>query len=439
MNVEKFNYSSLKELRADLSELNFELPLSENTEILKEKIRIDNKIIPNRLAIHPMEGADSNDDGTPSDLTKRRYRRFASGGAGLLWLEAIAVDDGGRANKSQLYLKEDNLSEFKELIQLINDESDQTPYLVAQLTHSGRFGDNNIIVFKDKELDPVSITENDFHIITDAELDQLQDVYLKGAKLAAEAGFDAVDIKSCHRYLLSGLLAAKNRAGKYGGSYENRTRFLKEVIKKVAAEVEIDIAVRLNIYDAIPNGWATDENGNPDLEEAERLLQELEELGVKLINVTASTPYLKPHVNRPYDVGGYQPPEHPLKGVQRLLEMTKFTKDNLDKTLVIGTGFSWLRQYGTYAAAGMVKQDWTDLAGFGRQGFAYPNFANDILKNGKMDKTKVCISCSKCAELKGAKMKAGCVIRDQEIYLPIYRELQKEKELKEKGITANFN
>ncbi|MFW6267005.1 MAG: NADH:flavin oxidoreductase [Halanaerobium sp.] len=428
MKDQKFNYSSLKELRADLSKLEFELPLTENTDILKETIKLNNLSIPNRIAIHPMEGADANADGTPSDLTKRRYRRFAGGGAGLIWLEAIAVDKAGRANKSQLYLKEENLSQFKNLIKLIENESEVDPYLVAQLTHSGRFGDNHIIAFRDQKLDPVSIPENDFHIITDQELDQLQFDYLKAAELAAEAGFDAVDIKSCHRYLLSSLLAAFNRKGKYGGSYENRTRFLKETIKKVKDKLEIDITVRLNIYDAIPGGWGTDQNGEADLAEPARLLKELEELGVKMINVTASTPYLKPHVNRPYDLGGYKSPEHPLLGVQRLFELTKFTRDNLDQTLVIGTGFSWLRQFGANAAAGMVEAGWTDLAGFGRQAFAYPNFANDILKTGKMDKNKVCISCSKCAELKAAKKKAGCVIRDQEIYLPIYKKLQQEKE-----------
>jgi len=429
MKAQKFNYSSLKELKADLKELDFELPLSENTKILNEELKINNRLIPNRIAIHPMEGADAEADGTPSELTKRRYKRFANGGAGLIWLEAIAVDKAGRANESQLYLKQENLAQFKDLIKLIKTESEVDPYTVAQLTHSGRFGENNIIAFNDQELDPVSIAENDFHIITDEELDQLQLDYLKAAELAAEAGFDAVDIKSCHRYLLSSLLAAYDRKGKYGGTYENRTRFLKETIMKVKNKVDIDLAVRLNIYDAIPGGWATDQDGNPDLAEAAKLLKELEELGVKLINVTASTPYLKPHVNRPYDNGGYQPPEHPLLGVKRLLELTKFTKENLNQTLVIGTGFSWLRQYGANAAAGMVAADWTDLAGFGRQAFAYPDFARDIIQKGKMDSTKVCISCSKCAELKAAKKKAGCVIRDREIYLPIYRELQQEKEL----------
>ncbi|TDO93913.1 2,4-dienoyl-CoA reductase-like NADH-dependent reductase (Old Yellow Enzyme family) [Halanaerobium saccharolyticum] len=423
----KFNYSSLKELRADLSELDFELPLTENVEILKKEIKLDDLDIPNRIAIHPMEGADANLDGTPSDLTRRRYKRFANGGAGLIWLEAIAVNDSGRANNSQLYLNKDNLSPFKRLVDLINSESKVDPYLVAQLTHSGRFGKNKIIAFRDKYIDSISIEENDFHIITDSELDQLQLDYLQAAKLAVEAGFDAVDIKSCHRYLLSSLLAAYDREGKYGGSYENRTRFLKETIQKIRDNVDIDITVRLNIYDAIPGGWSTDQNGEPDLKETAKLIKELEKIGVQIINITASTPYLKPHINRPYDNGEYIPSEHPLIGVKRLLELTKFTKEQLTKTLVVGTGFSWLRQFGGNTAAGMIEDGWTDLAGFGRQAFAYPNFANDIFENGEMDKTKVCISCSKCAELKANKMKAGCVVRDSEIYLPIYKQLKTQK------------
>ncbi len=421
----KFNYNNLEELREDLKEINSQLPLYQKTDILNESIEIGQKIIPNRLAVHPMEGADADSEGRPSQLTLRRYRRFAAGGAGLIWLEAAAVDEGGRANQNQLYLNEKNKNEFAELVEIIKEEAAADPYLVAQLTHSGRFGENKIIAFHDEYLDSISITENDFHIITDAELDKLKKDYLNAAEVAAEAGFDAVDIKACHRYLLSGLLAANVRKGKYGGSYENRTRFLKETIKMIKKEVNIDIAVRLNIYDAIPNGWSSDEKGLMQLEEVKRLLRELEELGVKIINITASTPYLKPHINRPYDMGSYQPPEPPLVGVNRLLNLTRIAKEELSKTLVVGTGYSWLRQFGLYAAAGMAAEKWTDLAGFGRQAFAYPNFANDILDNGEMDAKKVCISCSKCAELKAAGKHAGCVVRDREVYLPIYQEMKK--------------
>lgn len=427
MRNKKFNYSSLKELKSDLEQIDFDLPLTEDLEVLNNKIKINDRTISNRLAIHPMEGADANDDGSPSDLTRRRYRRFAAGGAALIWMEAIAVDNLGRANKSQLYLQEENINDFKNLVDLIDRNSKNDPYLVAQLTHSGRFGENKLIAERDEILDPISLPENDFHIISDSELDELQFDYLKAAELAAEAGFDAVDVKSCHRYLLSSLLAAYNRSGKYGGSYENRTRFLKETIKKIKEKVGIDITVRLNIYDAIPGGWGTDQMGKADLEEPAKLLKELEELGVKIINVTASTPYLKPHVNRPYDIGSYQPPEHPLQGVKRLLNLTKFSKENLEETLVIGTGFSWLRQYGAAAAAGLVENNWSDLAGFGRQAFAYPDFAEDILENKEMDKDKVCITCSKCAELKAAEMNTGCVVRDQEIYLPEYKKLMENK------------
>lgn len=427
----KFNYSKLEELEASFKENQINIPISKNIDILREKIIINNKEIPNKLAVHPMEGADSNNDGSPSALTKRRYRRFARGGSGLIWLEAIAVDKGGRANNNQLFLNNKNLNSFRKLIKMIHLEANHSnksnfnPYLVAQLTHSGRFGEKNNIIFRDEYLDIPAKVNNNYHVMTDRELDKLKDKYIKAAQMAAAVGFDAVDIKSCHRYLLSELLAGHRRKGKYGGSYVNRTRFLREVIKEINNKIDIDLAVRLNIYDAIPypNGWATNYKGKEKLEETKKLLNDLDELGVKIINVTASTPYLKPHVNRPYDKGAYNPPENQLDGVARLLKLSKFTQDNFSG-IVIGTGFSWLRHFSPYIAAGMVEKNWITMAGFGRQAFAYPDFANDIIEKGELIKSKVCITCSKCAELKAAKEKAGCVIRDQEIYLPIYREFK---------------
>ncbi|PRX28284.1 2,4-dienoyl-CoA reductase-like NADH-dependent reductase (Old Yellow Enzyme family) [Orenia metallireducens] len=431
----RFNYSSLEELREDIEKFNLDLPISKEIDILKNRVVLDKgSIIPNSLVVHPMEGADANSDGTPSELTKRRYKRFATGGAGLIWLEAIAVNESGRANSKQLFMNEENIDSFIQLIDLIRREAHQkysadfNPYLVAQLTHSGRFGDNKNIIFEDEILDPVSSGENDFQIMSDQQLEELKKDYVNSAKLAKKAGFDAVDIKACHRYLLSEMLAAHTRDGKYGGDYESRTRFLKEVIREVKAEVDIDLAIRLNIYDAIPYpyGWATDKNGEMDLSEPKRLVKELEEMGVKLFNITASTPYLKPYVNRPYDQGKPKPPEHPLQGVYRLLYLTKVIQQELKDGVVVGTGFTWLRQFAPNIAAGMIKEGWTTLVGFGRQAFAYPDFAYDILYNNGLDPQKVCISCSKCAELKAAKMNSGCVIRDQEIYLAIYRKLMIE-------------
>jgi len=414
-----------------LESSNLEINLEKNYDPIREKLLINNREIDNRLAVHPMEGADAEMDGTPSKLTKRRYLRFARGGAGLIWMEAVAVNDNGRANDKQLFLNDKTLTAFKNLNKLIKEEASKknnNPYLVIQLSHSGRFGEKNNIIFRDECLDPITFSENDFHKMSDSELEKLKYDYLKAARLAKEAGFDAVDIKSCHRYLLSEILAAHKREGKFGGSYHNRTRFLKDVIKLVKKNVEIDLAVRLNIYDAIPypDGWSTDDRGKAKLNESKRLLKDLDQLGVEIINVTASTPYLKPHINRPFDKGNYKSPEEPLTGVIRLMKLNKFTQENFSGT-VIGTGFSWFRQLAPDIISAMIKNGWITMAGFGRMAFAYPDFAQDIIEKNELSSQKVCITCSKCAELKAARENSGCVIRDQEEYLPLYKSLIQRK------------
>jgi 2,4-dienoyl-CoA reductase-like NADH-dependent reductase (Old Yellow Enzyme family) len=433
----RFNYRTLDELKREIQHLNVNCPVDEDLDVLLEEIKIGDKVIPNRLAIHPMEGADSNDDGSPGELTLRRYHRYAGGGAGLIWFEAVAVNESGRANSSQLYLNENTVGAFKSMVETVRERAQEVmgkdfePYLVIQLTHSGRFGENRNILFHHDLVDKAAGISKEKAVMTDEELEQLEDDFLKTARLAREAGFDAVDIKACHRYLLSENLAAHSRKGRYGGDYENRTKLLKNTIKKIAEEVEIDLAVRMNVYDAIPYpyGWGTDQEGNEDHTEPERLVRELENLGVKLINITAATPYLWPHINRPYDLPGsrgYQPPEHPFIGVERLLRLGRVVQEAASKAIVVGTGFSWLRQFAPYVAAGVIKNGWATMVGFGRQAFAYPDFARDIVENRALNPRKVCITCSKCAELKAGKKHSGCVVRDKEVYLPIYRELLAE-------------
>jgi len=428
MNSE-MDYNSPEKLESLLKDNDFEIKLSKNYNSIKQDFEINGRKIDNRLAIHPMEGADANSDGSPGTLTKRRYLRFAGGGAALIWMEAIAVNKKGRANKKQLLLNENTVVDFKNLNKSIKAEAkkaESNPYLVAQLTHSGRFGENRSIIFRDEYLDEIAHLKNGFYKLIDSELDNLKYDYLKAARLAKKAGFDAVDIKSCHRYLLSELLAAHKRKGKYGGSYQKRTKFLKDIIKLIKKKVDIDLAVRLNIYDAIPypNGWSTDSRGRENLSDSQRLLKELDQLGVEIINVTASTPYLKPHINRPFDIGKYKPPESPINGVVRLMKLNKFTQKNFSGT-VIGTGFSWFKHLAPNVISAMLSEGWITMAGFGRQAFAYPDFARDIIQNNKLDPNKVCLTCSKCAELKAAAKNSGCVIRDRDIYLPIYKKLRK--------------
>ena len=155
--------------------------------------------------------------------------------------------------------------------------------------------------------------------------------------------------------------------------------------------------------------------------ETKELVRRLRALGVELIDVTAGNPYYNPHVNRPYDIGFYRPPVHPLVYVGKMLGAVKELKESCPDTAFLCSALSWLREFGSLAAAGGVKDGWFDLAGFGRQALAYPDFAADLLEQGGMKREKCCIACSKCTELMRDGGTSGCVIRDKEVYLPIYR------------------
>lgn len=188
------------------------------------------------------------------------------------------------------------------------------------------------------------------------------------------------------------------------------------------------VTSRLNVYDGFPYpygfGVKPDGSTEPDLTEPSRLAGELSRLGVRLLNITMGNPYFNPHVNRPYSRGGYEPPEHPLVGVERMLNGTAEIRRAVPAVKLIGSAFSYLGVAAPHVAAGCIRAGGMDFAGFGRTVFAYPDFASDLLKNGAMDPKKCCLCCSKCTEIMRQKGGTpGCVLRDGEIYLPIYRTL----------------
>ncbi len=434
MEHKKFAYRHLDELREDIFRSGVDLPVSEHLDILKSSMRLNKKTLPNRLVVHPMDGYDGTDEGIPGELTFRRYKRFGAGGAGLLWMEACAVTNEGRANPRQIYIKYGNVPEFKKLFNDMMNSAKTAwgdnfnPYTVLQLSHSGRYCKSHtgasaiVAVAENPYLDP--FTNPKKALILDRKLERLEDKYVYAAILAKEIGFDAVDIKACHRYLNSELLSAHTRKGKYGGSFRNRTRFLLNIIDKIKANVDIDITLRINAYDAIPYpyGWGTDENGQPALDEPRQLMKILKRKGVRLINISTGNPYYNPHIGRPSDIGPYVAPEHPIESASRMLQIVREMKKAAPSIAVIGTGFSWFREYGANIAAGCIEQGWMDLAGFGRQAFAYPDFAKDLLTNGGMQRSKCCTACTKCTELMRYDGQTGCVVKDRKLYLPIWRK-----------------
>ncbi len=437
ISIKRVVYKTMEEFQEQNQALGTKLPVSEDVNVLSAPSMVGNKKVPNRLACQAMEGCDGTSDGSPGELTLRRYKRFAEGGAGIIWYEATAVLKEGRANPRQLYLTEDNLSAFQRQVEAIKEDAVKAgweePLVIMQATHSGRYSKpegvpapliayNNPVFEKENPIDKS-------RIVTDEYLDRVRDALIHSAHLAEKAGFDGVDIKCCHRYLNSELLSAYEREGRYGGSLENRTRLLRESIQGAMAECGKDFVVssRLNAYDgfAYPYGFgvATDGSLEVDLAEPLWLIKTLRDYGVKLLNITMGNPYFNPHVNRPFAMGGYEHPEHPLEGVTRVLEGIAEIKEQVPEIQLICSAISYLGVSAPQVVAAYIKEGKFDFAGFGRTIFAYPEFAKDIMEKGGMESAKCCVCCSKCTEIMRAGGTPGCVIRDKDVYMPIYKEL----------------
>lgn len=439
MEFQQFHYDTLKEIIRDAENYGLTLKFSNDFKLFSKPLKVNAITIPNSLAIHPMEGCDGTADGRPDELTKRRYSRFARGGVGLIWFEAVAVVPEGRANPRQLWIHQGNLSDFQKLSEdITNDAADEygagfRPVRIMQLTHSGRFSKPQgkpapIIACHNPYLDSAMKVAEGTPVITDSELEQLEEKFEAAAILAQKAGFDGVDIKCCHRYLNSELLAGFTRKGRYGETFEGRTAFLLNIVDRIRSRMGngFIVTTRMNIYDGIPYpyGWGTDREDyrRYDLSEPMKLTAILRDKGVGIVNFTMGTPYYNPHVNRPYDKGGYVPDEHPLAGVTRLVNGIGEIQKAVPEMIVVGTGYSWMRQFAPYLAAGSLEKGLARMIGFGREAFAYPGFAKDILSGRLMEKGKCCIACGKCTEIMRAGGTPGCVIRDGGTYAPIYRD-----------------
>ena len=432
-------FATREALEAEIAGLGVDIRLEPEIRTSLTPIVIAGRTVANRLAVHPMEGCDGTLEGAPGELTFRRWGRFASGGAGLLWGEAIAIAPDVRANPRQLLLSEKNLRPLEDLIAFARKERGPGAdgFLVGlQLTHSGRWSyPAPVVLFHDPAL------RNNGRIMTDDELDRLQDLYVAAALRARDVGVDFVDIKQCHRYLLSELLAAKTRPGKYGGSLENRTRFVRELLVRVASEAPgLMLASRMNCLDGVPYRKDPDSGvGQPvpgatgnylELDEAVEALRMFRRAGLQLVNVTAGCPYFNPHIGRPADrepPDGYGAPEPGLVGVARHFMLAEAAQRACPDLPVIGTGYSYLRHFALEAGEANIRAGRVSLVGLGRGALAYPDFARDVA----MDKRKACITVSYCTTLMRAKNNelgqyaTGCVPRDK-VYARLLQGIQKD-------------
>jgi 2,4-dienoyl-CoA reductase-like NADH-dependent reductase (Old Yellow Enzyme family) len=467
-----------------------------------DPITINDKRVGNRYAIQPMEGWDATAAGGMTDEVKRRWQRFGESGAKLICGgEAMAVQSNARANPHQLIISDATKADLAELrrilIQAHQERYGTTDDLVIgfQLTHSGRFCRSldgtrlePRVAYRHPILDRKFGVTSDAQILSDAEVEQLIQSYISAARVAWEAGADFVDIKHCHGYLLHEFLSAYIRPGRYGGSFQNRTRILREIVQGIrAGGNRIEIGVRLSAFDfvpfrpdpaasrpgklgvgipedfshCLPYQFAFGVNPNSpterDLTESFRFAELCVELGIKILNLSAGSPYYNPHIQRPAaypPCDGYQPPEDPLLGVARQVNAVREIRAFVDQRklasstaapgaanttgnpstcplLIVGSAYSYLQEFLPYVAQAVVREKWADVVGIGRMVLSYPTMLADAIHGNALQVKRICRTFSDCTTAPRNGLVSGCYPLDP--YYTAKPESQKLKTVKKSG------
>lgn len=461
-------FKTHEQFEARLRELNLNLPCSEEVQVgseatLGQPMQSNAGPIGNRFCILPMEGWDGTTDGKPTDLTKRRWKNFGLSGAKLIWGgEAVAVRHDGRANPNQLLMTEGNLSDIADLRKILVD-AHQTQFgdisdlsVGLQLTHSGRFARPNEkkkaeprTAYRHPILDPRLNITDDSLLLSDDDLKQLIDDFVAATVRAQKAGFSWVDVKHCHGYLGHELLSGYDREGEFGGSFENRTRFLRNIVAGIRSEAPgLEIGVRVSVFDFFPYqpGDNEERTGIPsgdgdyryafggdgtglgmNLEEPSRFIGLLKDLDIDLVCTTCGSPYYNPHIQRPAlfpPSDGYQPPEDPLVGVHRQIMATGELKKQHPDAIIVGSGYSYLQEWLPNVGEAVIQQGLVDSIGLGRMVLSYPDLPADTLAGQPMARKKICRTFSDCTTAPRNGIISGCFPLD-----PFYKDMPERDQL----------
>lgn len=422
--------------------------------------------IGNRFCILPMEGWDGTTDGFPSDYTRRRWKNFGLSGAKLIFGgEAVSVRPEGRANPNQLLLSEEKhtagVAELRGLLVAAHRESfgaqaDADLLVGLQLTYSGRFSRPNDkkraeprTAYRHPVLD-ARVGAGDVEVLSDEELKHLIDDYIAAAKRAEKAGYAFVDVKHCHGYFGHEMLSAVDRPGPFGGSFENRTRFLRDIVSGIRAVApNMEIGVRVSVFDFTPYKPGPDRfgvpdwNGGPyrcafsgdgtgqgiDLGEASQFCTLLEQLGIELVCTTAGSPYYNPHIQRPAAFppsDGYLPPEDPLVGCARQIQATADLKRRHPNLIVIGSAYSYLQEWLPNVGQRVLRDGGADLIGLGRMVLSYWDLPADVVAGRPLARKKICRTFSDCTTAPRNGIISGCFPLD-----PFYKALPERKQLQQ--------
>jgi NADPH2 dehydrogenase len=448
-------FRSVADLRGHLATLSAPIPLDDEPlsaaagSPLARPLPLGGRTAGNRWVIHPMEGWDASPDGRPTEILLRRWRHFGTSGAKLIWGgEAVAVVPEGRANPNQLAAPACGREGFATLLETVRGahrqaHGDDGDLVVAlQLTHSGRFSKptaagrapriayHHPLLDARHGIDPADTA----CLVSDDAVERLIEAYLAAARDAAAVGFEMVDIKACHGYLIHEFLSARRRPGPYGGDLAGRTRLLRTIVEQVRAECPgLLVGVRLSLFDTVPwhmvagrgepfpyadslpydCGFGVDE-ADPqaiDLTEPIAVLGMLRDAGVVAVNLSAGSPYAVPHIVRPAAFppsDGYPPPEDPLAGVWRQIDAARQAKAAVSDLVMVGSAYTYLQEYLVHAAQATVRAGWIDAVGLGRMVLSYPELPADSLAGLPSARGRICRTFSDCTTAPRNGLKSGC-------------------------------
>lgn len=375
---------------------------------LYTSFKIGSKTAPNRLVSQAMEGNDGGPGGSVSERALNRYRKLAEGKWGIVIVEALSVTAQSLARKNGMILNRENLQGFKTLVsdfKKINPEG----LILFQISHSGYKSGP----FSRKTTICPGIRDADY--LTTEEIEEIRKSFVQSVLLAEEAGADGCDFKMCHGYFGGEMLRPANRRDdKWGSSFENRTRFLREGICEIKEKLksrDFILGSRLSLYEGIRGGCGTIGSREilEDLGEMDRIVRLMEELGMDYVNVSAGIPGVTSEITRPTKQSKFL-----YLHLARYAEHVKKLKTSL---AVIGSGYTILAGEAAGFAEENIKNDHVDFAGFGRMSFSDPLYPAKIESDEEIN---YCTACSGCSRLMIRQVNDGCIIFDE-----YYKELHK--------------
>ena len=258
-------------------------------------LKLRDIVLPNRIGIPPMCQYSAH-NGVAADWHFVHYGSRAVGGAALMIIEATGVAPEGRISPGDLGIWDD--THIEPLSRIARFSREQGCVAAVQLAHAGRKGSIGLGWQAQRTLNeteggwtvvapsPVSFGEG-YAIPTELDEAGIRQViaqFTAGARRAREAGFQTIEIHAAHGYLLHQFLSplSNRRTDSYGGSFDNRTRLVREVVAAVRSEwpERLPLLIRLSATDWVEGGWNADETVE--------LCRTLKGLGIDLVDVSTA-------------------------------------------------------------------------------------------------------------------------------------------------------